>query len=82
LTNIDPYGASVSVALLLANAQAKLPDGSASSSSLLALKDLKAKEIEMELVSVYGSEALQISLVQKLPTHFLQGTTKLGDDSQ
>jgi hypothetical protein len=32
---------------------------------VLTLKGLKAKEIEMELRSVYGDEALQISAVKK-----------------
>jgi transposase len=48
--------------------------------SVLTLKGLKAKEIEMELTSVYGDEALEISAVKKWLTCFLQGRTKLGDD--
>jgi hypothetical protein len=47
---------------------------------LLTLKGFKAKEFEMELTSVYGDEALQISAVKKWRTCFRQGKTKLGDD--
>jgi hypothetical protein len=33
----------------------------------------------MELTSMYGNEALQISAIRKWRTHFLQGRTELGD---
>jgi hypothetical protein len=39
-------------------------DGAASSRPLLTLKNLKVKEIEMELTRAYGNEALQISAVK------------------
>jgi hypothetical protein len=40
---------------------------------VLTFKGLNAQEIEMELTSVYGDEAFQISAVKKSRTHFLQG---------
>jgi hypothetical protein len=46
----------------------------------LPLKDLKAKDIEMELTNVYNNEALQISAGKKRRTGFLQEKTKLGHD--
>jgi hypothetical protein len=54
-------------------------DGAASSRPLFDLPGLKAKEIETELTSVYGDEALQSSAVKKWRTRFLQGRTELGD---
>jgi hypothetical protein len=48
---------------------------------LLALKGLKTKDIEMELMSMYGDEVLQISDGKKWRTRFLQGRTELGDDT-
>jgi hypothetical protein len=39
------------------------------------LKSLKAKEIEMELTSMYGDEALSISAMKKWRTYFLQRKT-------
>jgi hypothetical protein len=47
---------------------------------VLTVKALKAKEIEMEFIHVYGDEALQISAVKKWRTRFLQGRIELGDD--
>jgi hypothetical protein len=46
----------------------------------LTLKGPKAKGIEMELPSVYGDEALQISAVKKWRTRFFQGRTEQGDN--
>jgi hypothetical protein len=46
----------------------------------LGLKDLKAKEIQMDVTSVYDDEAFQISAVKKWRTWFLQERTELGDD--
>jgi transposase len=46
----------------------------------LTVKGLKAKEIEMELTSIYEDEALQISALKKWWTRFLQGRTELGDN--
>jgi hypothetical protein len=47
---------------------------------LLTFKGFKAKEIEMELTSMYSDEALQIFTVKKWRTRFLQGRTEFGDD--
>jgi hypothetical protein len=46
----------------------------------LTLKSLKAKDIEMELIGVYGDEALLISAEKKWRRRFLQGRTELGND--
>jgi hypothetical protein len=46
----------------------------------LTIKGLKAKKIKMEITSVYGDEALQISAVKKWRKHFMLGRTELGDD--
>jgi hypothetical protein len=43
----------------------QVPDGAASNRSFSAIKSLKAQEIETELTSVSGDEALQISAVKK-----------------
>jgi hypothetical protein len=43
----------------------KVRDGTASRRTLLTVKDLKAKEIQMDLTDVYGNEGLRISAVQK-----------------
>jgi hypothetical protein len=58
----------------------EVPDGATSTSPLLTVKGLKAKEIETELISAYDDEALQISAAKKLRRCFLQGRTELGDD--
>jgi hypothetical protein len=63
-------------------ARRKVPDGAASSRPLLTLKGLKAKEIEMELTSVYEDETLQISAAKKWRTCFLQGRIEFGDYSR
>jgi hypothetical protein len=55
-------------------------DGVASNRSLFAPKDLKAKNIEMELANVYGDEALQISIATPWRTRLLQETAELGYD--
>jgi transposase len=49
---------------------------------LLALKDLKAKEIPMDVTSVYHDEAFQISAVKKWQARFLQEGTELEDDER
>jgi hypothetical protein len=46
----------------------------------LTTPGLKAKEIEMNPVSVYGDEALQIFAIKKWRTRLLQGRTELEDD--
>jgi hypothetical protein len=43
----------------------EVPNGAASNCLLLTLKGLKAKQIEMELTSVYGDEGLQIFALKK-----------------
>jgi hypothetical protein len=47
---------------------------------LLSLKGLKAKEIEMELTSIFRDEALLISAVKKWRRRFLRKRTELGDE--
>jgi hypothetical protein len=60
-TDIGRYGAPLYGISVLANVQAvTVRDGAANTRLLLTLKVLKAKEINMELTSVYGDEALQI----------------------
>jgi hypothetical protein len=48
----------------------------------LTLKDLKAKEIQMHLTSMYDNEAFQISAVKKWRACFLQERTEFGDDQR
>jgi hypothetical protein len=46
----------------------------------LTFKGFKTKKIEMELIIVYGDEALAISAGKKWQTHLRQGKTKPGDE--
>jgi hypothetical protein len=45
-------------------------DGAGTVVRFLTLKGLKAKEIEMELTTMYGNEALQISTRKKIANAF------------
>jgi hypothetical protein len=49
---------------------------------VLTIKGLKAKEIEMELTSMYCDDVLQTLAVEKWRTRLLQGGTEPGDDLQ
>jgi hypothetical protein len=46
---------------------------------VLTVKGLKAQKIEMELTSLYGDEGLQINVVEKWRTRFLQERREFGD---
>jgi hypothetical protein len=46
-----------------------------------SLKELKAREIQKELESMYGPEALALSAAKKSRKRFQKGRTDLRDDS-
>jgi hypothetical protein len=79
-TDIDRYGAPLYGASSLTNVhEEKCQMEQRTVVCLLSLKGLKAKEIEMEPTSVYGDEAVRISVLLKRPTRFLEGRTDFGD---
>jgi transposase len=81
LMDIDRYRSPSCGASLLANRQAKTGQTEQRAViRVLTVNGLRAKEKEMELASMYGYDALQISAVKKWRTRFVQGRTELGDD--
>jgi hypothetical protein len=80
-TDIDRYGAPLLCHIPFGKRTCKkVPHGAASSRPLLTLKDLKTKEIQMDLTSMYDEEAFQISAVKKCRVCFLQERTEFEDD--
>jgi hypothetical protein len=79
-TDIDWYGAPLSGASLLASVDNKGQMEQRTVVRVLTIESLKAKEIEMELTTVYCDEALQMFALPKRQTDFLQARTELGDD--
>jgi hypothetical protein len=78
--DVDQYGAPLCGASFLANAHAKKCEMEQRAIlRVLTVKGLKALEIEIDLTSVYGDEAFQISARKKWRTRFLQRTAELGN---